>query len=108
MISTSGALCNHFDGCTGFSWGKPDHPTAWIRKKCHLKSGNVTDNIVDNSDIISGLAECPTPTPVFFTNCSMMGKDFKGGSSLIDFENIETWQHCGNSKLDLQWCQIEN
>ena len=73
-----------------------------------MKSGNVTDNIVDNSDIISGLAECPTPTPVFFTNCSMMGKDFKGGSSLIDFENIETWQHCGNSKLDLQWCQIEN
>jgi len=91
-----GALCNHFDGCTGFSWGKPDHATAEIRKKCHLKSGNVTDNVVDNSGIVSGLAECPTPTPVFFTNCSMMGKDLKGGSPLIEFENIESWHHCGS------------
>ena len=72
-----------------------------LRKKCHLKSGNVTETIQDNSDVVSGLVGCPTPTPVFFTDCLMMDQDLKGGASLIAFENIETWQDCGNSRIFL-------
>ena len=72
-----------------------------IQKKCHLKSGNVTDNIVDNSGVVSGLIGCPTPSSVIATNCSMMDKDLLGGGSLIDIENVEMWQDCGNSMISL-------
>ena len=72
-----------------------------IQKKCHLKSGNVTDNIVDNTGVVSGLFGCPTPSSVIATNCSMMDKDLIGGAPLLDIENVEMWQDCGNSIISL-------
>ena len=106
ILIFSGALCNHISGCTGFSWGSPDHPTDWIQKKCHLKSGSVTDNIVDNADIVSGLVGCPPPSPVIASDCSMTDKDLLGGASLITIKNIETWQDCGNYIIALFLCFI--
>ena len=91
-----GALCNHVNGCAGFSWGSPDFAIEGIRKKCHLKSGSVTDKIVDNSGIVSGLVGCPTPSSVIETDCSMMDKDLIGGAALIVIKNVEIWQDCGN------------
>ena len=66
-----------------------------MQNKCMLKSGSVTDNIDDSSGMVSGLVGCPV------TDCSMMDKDLLGGLPLVDFENIETWQDCGNFKIAL-------
>ena len=71
-----------------------------IRNKCHLKSGNVTESIIDNSDVVSGLVGCP------LIDCSMTDKDLKGGTELVYVENgviknIETWHDCGNSRIIL-------
>ena len=96
-----GTLCNHVSGCAGFSWGSADHVIVGIQKKCHLKSGNVTDNIIDNTGVVSGLVGCPTPSSVIATNCSMMDKDLIGGAPLLDIENVEMWQDCGNSIISL-------
>ena len=52
------------NGCAGFSWVKPDSSMEAIREKCHLKSGNVLDKIDDNSGVISGLAGCPSDSPL--------------------------------------------
>ena len=52
------------DGCTGFSWVTPDSSMEAIRNKCHLKSGNVVDTIDDNDGVISGLAGCPSDSPL--------------------------------------------
>ena len=60
-----------------------------------MKSGNATDNIIDNSGIVSGLIGCP------LIDCSMMDKDLLGGLPLIEIENIETWHHCGNFRIGL-------
>ena len=90
-----GALCNHINGCTGFSWGSPDNAKKGLQNKCFLKSGSVTDNIDDRSGIVSGLVGCPV------TECSMMDTDLLGGLPLVDFENIETWQDCGNFRIAL-------
>ena len=35
------------------------------------------------------------------SECPMMKKDLLGGASLIDIENIETWEDCGKSKFAL-------
>ena len=35
------------------------------------------------------------------TECPMMKKDLLGGGSIIDIENIETWEDCGKSKIFL-------
>ena len=66
-----------------------------LRKKCHLKSGNVTETIQDNGDVVSGLVGCP------IIDCSMTDKDLKGGAELVNVENIETWHDCGNSRIIL-------
>ena len=97
----SGAICNLVNDCAGFSWGRPDHADQGIQKKCHLKKGAVTDTIIDNPGVDSGLVGCPAPTPVFFTDCLMMDQDLKGGARLVEFENVETWQDCGNSRNSL-------
>ena len=96
----SGAICNLVNGCAGFSWVEPDASggMASTQNKCHLKSGNVTESIEDNGDVVSGLVGCPAPTPVFFTDCLMMDQDLRGGARLVEFENVETWQDCGNSR----------
>ena len=91
----SGALCNHVIGCTGFAWGGPEYHVEGIRKKCHLKSGDLDAPIV-NEHIVSGLVGCPTPTPVVGTDCAMMDKDLNGGDQLLNIENVEKWQDCGN------------
>ena len=67
-----------------------------IHKKCHLKSGAVTENIIDNNGVVSGLAGCPTPDPVLVTDCALIDKDL-GGDELRNIYNVETWQDCGNS-----------